>query len=392
MVEISDIHLIRFASFGMDLAVNIYLLAAPLLLIEIGANPVELGLIASIPLTVHVLLARFMGTLSDRWGRRPFVVCGPLFIIGSCAVITTSRQIEIILASSALNGLAYSFFWPAFEAWIADSNRETGLVRDIAAFNMAWTLAFLIGPILSGLLYSYSPRYAFFGAAAIALALTSFTATFLKERRSIEGQAEEAQQAGRLSWHMSFLYAVWVALFVSYFVLGNARIQFPKLARELNLSSETIGLLLGSIGFAEFAGFFLLGRTRFRDFHKYPLLAAQFLMVGAVMLLLTSDQVMHFIAAFLLIGVSISVTYFSSIYLVLTKLERRGWGMGMHESILAAGALIGPFLGGIAAQYAGSRAPYFLCLLICLIGILVEVALFWLARKPLGNDAFRDEG
>jgi len=40
--------MIRVAPFGMDLVLSGYYLAAPLVLIELKANPVELGLVGSI--------------------------------------------------------------------------------------------------------------------------------------------------------------------------------------------------------------------------------------------------------------------------------------------------------------------------------------------------------
>ena len=58
------------APFGMDLVSSLYSLAAPLLLIELHANPVELGLIGSVTSAVHMSLAHRMGPYSDRFGRR----------------------------------------------------------------------------------------------------------------------------------------------------------------------------------------------------------------------------------------------------------------------------------------------------------------------------------
>jgi MFS family permease len=56
-------------------------------------------------------------------------------------------------------------------------------------------------------------------------------------------------------------------------------------------------------------------------------------------------------------------------------MKRKGKGTGLNESIVGAGALSGPVLGGIAAQFAGLRAPYLLCLVVLFVAVIVEICL-----------------
>jgi MFS family permease len=84
---------------------------------------------------------------------------------------------------------------------------------------------------------------------------------------------------------------------------------------------------------------------------------------------------MLFASAFVMIGLSCSVTYYSSLYYAVHLLKKKGKGSGLHESILGGGAVLGPILGGVAAQYAGLRAPYFLCIGVLVMAFGVELAL-----------------
>ena len=65
-------------------------------------------------------------------------------------------------------------------------------------------------------------------------------------------------------------------------------------------------------------------------------------------------------------------------------LRKKGKGSGLHESILGGGAVLGPILGGVAAQYVGLRAPYFLC-----IGVLAAAigAQYLLLKKQINHGA-----
>ena len=143
----------------------------------------------------------------------------------------------------------------------------------------------------------------------------------------------------------------------------------------MNIPPQTIGLLLGFVGFALFTGFFLLRRTDRWLFSKSYLFGAQILAFAGISLIVVSNESTLFALAFFLCGLSCSVTYYSSLYYAVQLLKKKGRGTGLHESILGGGAVLGPILGGVAAQYAGLRAPYLLCLAVLLAALGAQVIL-----------------
>jgi len=367
--------IIKAAPFGMDLAFNIYYLAAPLLLIQLKANPVELGLVGTITSSVHMAMSHFMGHLSDRLGRRRLIIAAPVIFATSCLFVTLAGRVGVILALSALNGFAMSIYWPSLEAWVADRQTGSELARNIGSFNLSWTAATFTGPVLSGFLYNLYPRLTFLFAAAVALMLFILIYTSLQDTEPSSIESVEPTSGEVSTPRKDLLYAVWVANFASWFLIGNARYQFPKLARELGLPPYMIGLLLGCVGFSLFSGFFILRGTRLWHFKKRYLFGAQLLAaLGLVFLFLSSEPVLLALA-FLMIGLSCSVTYYSSLYYTVHLLEKKGKGTGLHESILGIGAVLGPILGGIAAQYTGLRAPYLLCFAVLFAAVVAEFTL-----------------
>ena len=366
---------VRVAPFGMDFVFSVYYLAAPLLLIDLKANPVELGLVGTLASLIHMVMAHLMGHLSDRLGRRRLIIAAPVIFSGTCLLMTQVREVWMILALSVVNGLCLSIYWPSLQAWIADRQTGIGLARDIGNFNMSWTAATLVGPILSGLLYRLYPRLPFFVGAAIALMLFFLVFTSVHENKLHPAEEAEPLDTETSDWRRSFLYAAWVANFGSWFVIGNARYQFPKLARELNIPPHIIGLILGFLGLALFSGFFLLRKSARWHFTKEYLFGAQILALAGILLIIVSKEPMLFASAFIMIGLSSSVTYYSSLYYAVHLLKKKGRGTGLHESILGGGAVLGPILGGLAAQYAGLRAPYFLCIAVLVAALGAQLIL-----------------
>jgi MFS family permease len=375
MTRINEKTTARVAPFAMDLVFTVYYLAAPLLLVDLKANPIQLGLVGTLASSIHMGMAHLMGHISDRLGRRPLVIIAPLTFVASCLLMTQVKEIWIILALSVLNGLGLSIYWPCLQAWIADHPTGTGqigLARDIGTFNLSWTAATLVGPILSGFLYTLYPRLPFLVGAAFAVMLFVLVFTSVHENTPIPAEKALPLDTATSSGRRGFLYAAWAANFSSWFIMGNTRYQFPKLARELDIPHHMIGMLLGVVGLALFAGFFFLRRTDHWLFSKRYLFGAQLTaMVGLSILVVTREPIL-FALGFGMIGLSCSVTYYSSLYYAVHLLKAKGRGTGLHESILGGGAVLGPILGGVAAQYAGLRAPYMLCFAVLAAALVAQ--------------------
>jgi len=366
MMKINEKIMITVVPFWMDLSASIFYLAAPLVVIDLGGNPIELGLIGTITASVPMVLANLAGRLSDRFGRRMLMVAGPLLFGISCLLMTHMGNVKGILALAALNGLGMAIFWPAFQAWIAESRNGSGLARNIGSFNMSWTASHLIGPTLAGFLFALHSRLPFWMAAVLCFLLFLTMRASVSERvpppqKRIESLSPESEG---LKQGRNFLYAIWIANFASFFILANARYQFPKLAREMMMSPYAIGLLMSCIGLAQFLGFFFLRGSERWHFNKFYLLGAQLLAAAGLLLIYLSNRQWVFALAFLMFGLCASLTYYSSLYYAVRLMKRKGKGAGLHESILGSGVVLGPLLGGIAAHAVGLRAPYILCLIV----------------------------
>lgn len=383
MFRIKEHLMIRVAPFGMDLVLSSYYLAAPLLLIELKANPVELGLVGSITATVHMMLAHRMGPLSDRFGRRQLILLSPLLFMLSCLLVILTNQVKVILLLAALNGLCLSLFWPPLQAWVADLRSTSGLARDIGTMNMAWTASHLIGPVVSGLLFGIHPKIPFLFAAGLSFTLFILSYNSIHDMPKIPKADQPVMEPSSQIWRKNFLYSAWIANFMSWFILGNARYQFPKLARELGNSPQTVGLLMGGLGFSLFLGFFLLRGSDLWHFRRRYLFGAQTLAAMGLLLIALSDSPLLFGLALTLIGFSASVTYYSSLLYAIRLSAQKGRGTGFHESILSIGALVGPILGGFGAHFGGLRIPYLICFVFLLTAVACEMILL---RKKESSD------
>lgn len=116
-------------------------------------------------LTGLPLLAR----LSDAYGRRPlFVLSVGLFAAGA-AVVMSAPTYAVALVGRSLQGLGAGGLFPVASAVVGDVYPPERRGRALGVIGAVFGLAFLVGPILGGLLLPYGWRWLFVPSLPLAL-------------------------------------------------------------------------------------------------------------------------------------------------------------------------------------------------------------------------------
>lgn len=158
------------AVFGVRMAL------VPLLVVEVlHQAPGMAGVALTVFAAGNVAVLFTSGRLSDRWGRKPFVIVGSLVCAAGTAGLGLATDLPWLLATSFLAGLGSGLFTPAQQAAVADiigPKARGGPV--LAGFQMAADLGTVIGPVAVGALaqqVSYGLALGVTGALLAAAAL-----------------------------------------------------------------------------------------------------------------------------------------------------------------------------------------------------------------------------
>lgn len=112
--------------------------------------------------------APIMGNLSDRYGRRPVLLCSIFGFFIDYLLLAWAPTYAWLLLGRVLAGIAGSSFSTG-SAYIADISDQQSRAKNFGMIGAAFGLGFILGPALGGLLAGWGIRAPFYAAAFLCL-------------------------------------------------------------------------------------------------------------------------------------------------------------------------------------------------------------------------------
>jgi DHA1 family tetracycline resistance protein-like MFS transporter len=115
---------------------------------------------------MQFIFAPVLGSLSDRFGRRPILL---LSLLGFCLnyiLIAVAPSIGWLFVGRILSGITGASVTTA-SAYIADISTPEKKAQNFGIIGAAFGLGFIIGPVLGGVLGQFGPRIPFIAAACL---------------------------------------------------------------------------------------------------------------------------------------------------------------------------------------------------------------------------------
>lgn len=219
--------------FGTVLVIPMF----PELRDEFDRSTAAVGLSFSLYLLPFALTLLVSGTLGERWGRRRTVRTTYLVYAGASLACAVAPSLEWLLAARAVQGMANAFITPLLLAGLADMVPPERFGREAGLYSSFQALGSGLGPIVGGIAADGDWRWAFVGAALVALLLASSPP---------DGAPRPSATAPRLR---PLLHRRMVALGVGFLLAAAGPVGVAVLvgvvARdELGLSGSAAGLIL----------------------------------------------------------------------------------------------------------------------------------------------------
>ncbi len=236
-----------FAIFATVTGVGIVVPLLPVYAHTLGAGGFAIGMIFGSFSLARTFFLPYFGRLSDKKGRKPFLIAGLFSYALISVAFSFSDSIEMLIFIRFFQGLASAMIMPVAQAYVGDVTPagKEGFVMGL--FNMSMFIGLSIGPLMGGMIndrFSLSVTFIYMGVLSLgACLLCLFLLPPTQEERI------NAKVKSPMAWGVLLKDQTIAALF--YFRLAYTACIgiiwgfLPVLAAsEMSLSSTVIGFLV----------------------------------------------------------------------------------------------------------------------------------------------------
>ena len=351
----------------------------PVFAAALGASGAFLGLIVSVSTVTGLFLKPLFGILSDRWGRRAWLLIGTAFFAGMPFLYRFIHSPEQLLLIRLAHGLATAIYGPVTLAYVAELSRGGRVAEDIGWFELARSGGYIAGPALAGwLLLSLEPAAVFTVIGLIScvvfLPVLLLPETRPKEKRKRKPVLKYVVAAIRDGGRTP---AVWLTGGLeagTFIALYTLKAFLPIYALEAGLSIALVGLYFSLGEAAQALGKPFCGRLGDRLGYRPTISLGLLLLAAALLLVSALPSGLLFLLPALLTGLGQALIFPAAKAMVARgiSVKHLGAGMGLIGMLQNLGKVAGPVLGGFtiaALGYAGALLA--LSVLLCIGAVMV---------------------
>jgi len=338
------------------------------------ASPAQVGLLMAIYSAAQFISAPFWGRLSDRIGRRP-VLLGTIFAASLSYIwLGFADSLIMLFAARAVGGLMAGNISTAF-AYAADMTTKENRAKGMGMIGAAFSIGFILGPALGGILAGSDPASADFRTPSFAAAGLSALAfvlglVVLKESLPAEARAKIAEQTRVARMKALFdalktpgIGVLLILSFLATFVFAGLESTFAMWSRrQFDWGPEQNGYLFAFIGF--FAAMIqggLIGRLAKKFGVERLIFAGSIALCIGLACIPFTETVPQLVVAMTIaaIGFSITTPALNTAISVRGEADIQGGLMGVTRSATTLSRMTGPAVAGAAFGFIGLNTPYF---------------------------------
>lgn len=324
----------------------------PLFAASIGASEFIIGFIVSVSTTTGIVLKPIFGILSDRWGRKLWLlIATAVFSLTPFLYWFISSETELICLR-LFHGISTAIFGPVSLAYVAMGN-SNAVGERIAYFGMSRLLASLIAPLIGGLLLTFLSYEAVFLLIGLCSLFAMFPIFWLDEteRYPSNSRLTIRTQFYQSLYHSLKLPTVWLAGFLElllYVILYAVKAFLPLF---IVLREGGTVMDAGLFFFVQELIHFIVRPYGGKLFDKNA--QSRAIIFGVIFIALSLTLLSNLPYNFLLIsaiflGVGQGLVLPSSVALLSRSSEKQfvGAAMGIYGALRNIGKVIGPIIAG----------------------------------------------
>lgn len=381
------LYILMFNLFITMGGIGIIVPVMPAYLQIFGVGGQVLGFLIAGFALAQFLFSPVAGELSDRHGRKMFIIGGLIVYGFSQILFGLADAVWVLFIARFLSGAGAAFVMPPIMAFVADITTVEERGKGMGMLGAAMSLGFTIGPGLGGVLSGINLHFPFYvaGSAALVAAVLSWlilpniknTADMKAVARPpSENLLKQLVKSTRASY---FIFLI--VVFTFSFGISNFQSTLSLyLDHKFGYTPLDISIILTVGGFAGVILQIFVIDKLFKKYGEMKVILVN-LLLAAVMMLLVIFVSGFFVVLVVATLFSIATTFIRpAVNTLISKVagNEQGFAAGMNNAYMSLGNMFGPALAGMLFEWK-ITSPYILGSIV-LAGCFV-LAYTWATRK-----------
>tara|TARA_B100001029_G_scaffold86915_1_gene71325 strand:- start:237 stop:1391 length:1155 start_codon:yes stop_codon:yes gene_type:complete len=345
-----------------------------------GASPQKVTMLMVTFSFFQFIAAPIWGYLSDKYGRRIIIWVTLAGSIIAYILLAYSQTLYGLFFARAFAGFMAGNISTA-QAYIADITDKNNRAKAMGLFGAAFGIGFILGPAIGGVLAGSDPKNPNVFLPPIAAASLSFIALvlalfLLKDNRSLIKNNKNKRILSLIeAIKIPNLRQLILLSFIVTLVFASMESTFSLWSeRTFNWGAEQNGYIFAFAGICGVVVQGFLISPLVKRFGEACLCITGIIFVSIGMLSVAISYLnYHAYISMLLIafGLGFFLPTISTLIVNIVSEDRRGWVLGVNQSVSSLSRIIGPAIAGFLFEFYGKNSPYIFGSIILILFLLI---------------------
>jgi MFS family permease len=328
---------------------------------DLGLNIYDVGLIVSIYSYINAVCIIPAGIISDRWGRRTFLITGLIISTVAPFFYPLARDAGTLYLVRILHGLGSAIFMPAALAVVTDITGEGEHGKAMGWYTASSQLGLMAGPIAGGFtLEHFGFEAAFYTCSLLPLLALIFVSTRMHALPHVPLHREPA---GTQTWKWLTGHGAIISLIALVMIaVGSSSVStfIPLYVKQFSISESGAGMIITSC-YISSAALRVPSGAMSDKFGNAPMILLGIVLCAAGIALIPEFQGLLALAIVGLVfglGMGFAMPAALSWLAQISPPHKRGFAMGLGSAAFQVGLAFGSTILGLIVQNNGFNAMY----------------------------------